>query len=175
MNEVLSVIKQAMELEDDGRQYYLQATARAQNPLAKNTFQWLAEQEQQHKQYFVAYYQVMEEQHDWPPMSQIEISAHDARQEAASIFQQALAQIEEGVPEDTELSELYNGAMEFERKSIDLYRTEAERATEHNAREFYEFLTEEERGHLNLLATTLEYLDHPDSWYLTEEQWIVEG
>ena len=65
--------------------------------------------------------------------------------------------------------------MEFERKSIALYRTEAERATEHNAREFYEFLTEEERGHLNLLATTLEYLDHPDSWYLTEEQWIVEG
>jgi len=175
MNEVLSVIKQAMELEDEGRQYYLQATARAQNPLAKNTFQWLAEQEEEHKQYFMAYYQAMEEEHEWPPMSQIEVSAHDARQEAASIFQQAIAQIEEGVPEDIELSELYNGAMEFERKSIDLYRTQAEQATEDNAREFYEFLTEEERGHLNLLATTLEYLDHPESWYLAEEQWIVEG
>lgn len=175
MDERLSVIKQAMQLEDDGRQYYLQATARARNPLAKNTFQWLAEQEQQHKQYFVAYYQIMEEQHDWPPMSQIGVSTQAARQEAARIFQQALTQIEEGVPEDIELSELYDGAMELERKSIDLYRTEAERATEHNAREFYEFLTEQERGHLNLLATTLEYLDHPDSWYLTEEQWIVEG
>ena len=175
MNDVLSVIKQAMELEDDGRQYYLQATARAQNPLAKNTFQWLAEQEEEHKQYFMAYYQAMEEQHDWPPMSQMEVSAHDVRQEAASIFQQALAQIEEGVPEDTELSELYNGAMELERKSIDLYRTQTEQATDHNAREFYEFLTEEEQGHLNLLATTLEYLDDPESWYLTEEQWIVEG
>jgi len=164
-----------MQLEDDGRQYYLQATARAQNPLAKKTFQWLAEQEQRHKQYFVAYYQAMEEQHDWPPMSQIGVSAHDARQEAASIFQQALAQIEESVPEDIELSKLYHGAMEFERKSIDLYRTQAQRAGEDNAREFYEFLTEEERGHLNLLATTLEYRDHPDSWYLTEEQWIVEG
>ena len=175
MDERLSVIKQAMQLEDDGRQYYLQAAARARNPLAKNTFQWLAEQEQQHKQYFVAYYQIMEEQHDWPPMSKIGVSPQDARQEAARIFQQALAQIEEAVPADIGLSELYDGAMELERKSIDLYRTEAERATEHNAREFYEFLTEEERGHLNLLATTLEYLDHPDSWYLTEEQWIVEG
>ena len=175
MNEALSVIKQAMELEDDGRRYYLQAVDRAKNPLARNTFQWLAEQEQQHKQYFAAYHQVMEEQHDWPPMSQIEVSAHDARQEAADIFQRALAQIEDDLPEDIELSELYNGAMEFERKSIDLYRTQAEQATDHNAREFYEFLTEEERGHLNLLATTLEYLDHPDSWYLTQEQWIVEG
>ena len=175
MNEVLSVINQAMELEDDGRQYYLQAVDRAQNPLAKSTFQWLAEQEQQHKQYFLAYYQVMEEQHDWPSMSQIEVSAHDARQEAASIFQQALAQIEEGVPEDVELSGLYSGAMQLERKSIDLYRTHAEQATDHNAREFYAFLTEEERGHLNLLATTLEYLDHPESWYMAQEQWIVEG
>ncbi len=65
--------------------------------------------------------------------------------------------------------------MELERKSIDLYRTQAKQATDYNAREFYEFLTEEERGHLNLLATTLEYLDHPESWYLAEEQWIVEG
>ncbi len=55
------------------------------------------------------------------------------------------------------------------------HRTETERATEHNARELYEFLTEDERRHLNLLATTLEYLDHLDSWYLTKEQWIVEG
>ena len=175
MNDVLGVINQAIELEEDGRQYYLQATARAQNPLAKNTFQWLAEQEEEHKQYFVAYYQAMEEEHEWTPMSQLGVSAHDARQEAASIFQQALAQIEEGVPEDVELSGLYSGAMELERKSIDLYRTQAEQATDHNAREFYEFLTEEERGHLNLLATTLEYLDHPESWYLGEEQWIVEG
>ena len=38
MDEVLSVINQAIELEEDGRQYYLQAVARAQNPLAKNTF-----------------------------------------------------------------------------------------------------------------------------------------
>ena len=98
MDERLSAIKRAIQLEDDGRQYYLQATARAQNPLARNTFQWLAEQEQQHNEYFAAYYQVMEEQHEWPPMSQIEVSAHDARQEAASIFQQALAQIEEAVP-----------------------------------------------------------------------------
>ena len=175
MDEVLSVIKQAMQLEEDGRQYYLQVTARAQHPLAKSTFQWLAEQERLHKQYFAAYYQVMEEEQNWPPMSQIGVSAQDARQNAAAIFQQALAQIEGAIPEDIGLTELYQGAMELERKSIELYSTQGQQATEENAREFYEFLTEQERGHLNLLATSLEYLDDPDSWYLTEEQWIVEG
>lgn len=175
MNEALSVIEQAMQLEEKGRQHYLQAADRVSNPLAENTFRWLAEQERQHKQYFVAYYLIMQEERSWPPMSQIGVEDQDVRQEAATILKQALEQIEEAVSEDVELTELYQGAMEFERKSIALYRTQAQQSTDENAGAFWEFLVQQEREHLNLLATSLEYLDDPESWYLTEEQWIVEG
>ena len=171
----MNIIKQAMQLEEGGREYYLEATARTQNPLAQRTFQWLAEQEEQHKQCFAAYYQVMAEEEDWPPMSEIGVVGQDAHEEATSIFKEALEQLEGAALQNIELSELYQGAMALERKSIDLYRTQAQQTTDDNARDFYEFLTEQERGHLSLLATTLEYLDEPASWYLTEEQWIVEG
>lgn len=108
-------------------------------------------------------------------MSQIGVKAVNTRQESATIFQQALAEIAPVISEETGLTELYQGAMEFERNSIDFYRTQAQQADDEHAREFYEFLVEQERGHLNLLATTLQYLDDPESWYFTEEQWIVEG
>ena len=175
MSEVLSIIKQARQLEDEGREYYLEAARRANNPLAQNTFQWLAEQEQEHKQYFAAYYQVMAEELNWPAMSQMGVSMRDVRREADSIFKQAREQVQGAISEDIGLTELYQDAMDLERRSIDLYRTQAQRTGDENAREFYEFLAEQERGHLSLLATTLEYLDEPESWYLTEEQWTVEG
>jgi len=175
MNDVLSIIQQAIQLEEDGRKYYAAAAARVRNPLAQATFEKLAEWEAEHKQYFMAYYEVMQQQRDWPPMSEMDVRDVDIKQEAARIFAQALEQIEGVIAEEAELTEIYEGATEMERKSIDLYRTEAEQVDDENAIEFYEFLVVQERDHLNLLATTLEYLNDPDSWYLTEEQWTVEG
>jgi len=175
LNDVLEVLKQAIQLEEDGQKYYSEAAARVRNPLAQTTFEKLVGWEEEHKQYLTAYYDAMQQQREWPPMSQMGVRAVDIKQEAVSIFQQALAQIDEMVPEETGLTELYQGAMEMERQSIALYHTGAEQAADENTREFYEFLVAQEQGHLDLLATTLEYLDDPDSWYFTQEQWTVEG
>jgi len=175
MNEVLDVISQVVQLEDEARRYYLQAAAKAQNPLAKNTFQWLAQEELQHRQYFMAYYQAMERQQEWPPMSEVGVTRRDTRGQAAAIFEQALAQVRDEVPADIELTALYNKAMEFERQSIELYRARAQQTNSANARQFYEFLADQEQAHLDLLAATLEYLDRPNLWHLAEERWIVEG
>ncbi len=174
MNEVLSIIIQAIQLEEDGEKYYREAAARVHNPLARTTFEKLAEWEEEHKQLLRAYYDAMQ-QRGWPAMSEMRVKGVDVKQEAASIFAQALEQIEGAIPKEMELTDLYQGALEMERESIDLYRTQAGQTDDENAREFFEHLVEQERGHLNLLATTLEYLDDTDSWHFTQEQWTVEG
>jgi rubrerythrin len=73
------------------------------------------------------------------------------------------------------IQSLYDTAMEKERMSIALYEAQAQAATNDDEKSFFEFLVEQEKGHLTLLFNTQKYLDDPAHFFFDEEQWIVEG
>ncbi len=175
MAQVLEILQQARQIEKDGEEYYHQAAEQSSHPVAKHTFVSLAEQEKLHAKYFETFYEVMTQERSWPPRGTVELEEFTVCEMARDIFQQARAELAAGVPPSADLHELYAEAMEIERKSIAFYHQQAQEVADDSQKEFFEFLVEQEKGHLELLANTQKFLDDPAHWYFDEEHWIVEG
>jgi len=174
-DDVLVILQQAINKEEDRRAYYEDAAQRACNPLAQQTFEFLAREEGKHAAYVQAFYGRMLADGVWPDPSICEEECKIAAEEIRGIFTNAQANIAGDVTCDTELAEAYNIAMQFERESITFYKGQLEAATDPNAKAFYEALVTAERMHLKLLSETEEYLSDTEKWYFDEEQWGVTG
>ncbi len=174
-DDVLSVLQQALTKEEQRQAFYEDAAQRSCNPLAQRTFSSLAAWEAEHAGYVRAYYDKMQEGAGWPDPSLCGEVCRLAAEDIEQILAAARDAIDGEVTCDTALTEAYKLAMEGERESIDFYSAELERATDPNARAFYEVLLAAERGHLELLANTEQFLDNTEAWYFDQEQWTVEG
>jgi len=175
VSHVREIIQEAIQIEKDGEDYYRQVASRTSNPLARHTFDSLADQEAQHREIFRAHYEAMEQEKGWPSLAELGVEPREAVADAENIFKAALADLEGELAEEPGLDEAYAKAMQMERDTIAFYREQLGAAQDHSQRELYEFLIEQERGHLNLLATTEEYLNDTANWHFKEEQWIVTG
>ena len=174
-DDVLVVLQQAINMEQDRKDYYEAAAEQACNALAQQTFAFLAAQEGEHAGYITRFYTEMQETHEWPDTSLCGEECKLVAQEIGDIFSNARANVEGDVTCDTDLSETYKMGMQAERESIDFYRKQLDKATDPNARAFYEALLDVERMHLELLANTETFLTDPETWYFEQEQWTVEG
>lgn len=174
-DDVLVILQEAINKEEDRQAYYEDAAQRACNPLAQQTFAFLAKQEQGHAEYIRRYYDKMRAEQSWPDPALCGDACGLEAEDIKGIFANARAAIDGEVTCSTDLSEAYQIAMQGERDSITFYKGRLEAATDANARAFYEALLAAERTHLQLLANTDEYLNAPDRWHFDQEQWIVEG
>lgn len=174
-DDVLVILQQAINKEDDRRAYYEDAAQRACNPLAQQTFLFLAREEARHAEFVRAYYEKMEQEGEWPDPSMCDEACHIAAEDIRSIFAEAQAGIDGDVTCDTEVADAYNIAMQFEREAISFFSEQLAAATDPNAKAFYEALVAAERMHLKLLAETDDYLNDTSKWHFDAEQWIVEG
>lgn len=174
-DDVLIILQQAINKEEERKAYYDEAAQRVCNPLAQQTFEFLAKEEGKHAVYARRFYEKMQAAKGWPDFAECGDECKLAAEDIKAVFSAALAHIEGDVVCDTELTRTYDLGMGFERESIEFYRSQLEGATDPNARLFYEALLKAERLHLQLLSRTQEYLDDTAQWYFNEEQWIVEG
>lgn len=174
-DSVLVILQQAIVKEEDRQAYYEDAAQRVCHPLAQRTFAALARQEKAHADLVRAYYEKMEAQAGWPDPAECGPQCHIEGGQVSEIFAHARASIDGEVTCGTDLTEAYAIAMQGERDAIAFYKAQFDAATEPNAKAFYGALVDAERGHLQLLASTEEYLNAPEGWFFDEEQWIVEG
>lgn len=172
---VCEVMQVAMEMEEDSRAFYEAAAANATNPLAKRTFEALAQWEVEHKRLLQAVYDRAEATQSCPALADIDAEQIEIIRQAEGIFKTALEDIREALEPDPTLESAYATAMEKERKAIAFYREQLEATDSEAERDLYQFLLDQERGHLNLLATTEEYLNDTSYWNFKEEMWIVTG
>ena len=174
-DDVLVILQEAMAKEEQRAQFYTEAAEKICNPLAQATFDVLAGEEQKHKGYINRFYTGMVEKKAWPDMSECQgecLLVHDAAKQVFGLLTEAEVQ---DVSCETDLTQAYEVSMQAERESITLYKRLLDEASDDNAKAFYSVLLKAERGHLQLLSKTLEYLDDSEQWYFEEEQWIVEG
>ena len=175
MTSLLEILQQALQLESDTEVFYEEAAECAGNVLAEKTFRALAEQERQHATYFKTYYERMSETSQWPPMDSVVMSGMSTSETARDIHQRVTAELGASCDVNEDLEQLYDRAMELERRSIELYQKQAKEAEDADRRKFFAWLTDQERGHLQILARTHEFLHDPASWYTEDEQWFVTG
>lgn len=175
MRTPCEIMEEAIQLEKGGEEFYREQAGKAENPLAAKTFEWLADEELKHRQVFETAYAAIQGTDVCPALQDLGHSHTLASEAAREIFEAARADLEDEATSDPQIEQAYATAMRMERETIDLYRRRAEEAEDDNERKLYEFLLVEERDHLNLLATTEEYLNDTAYWYFKEEQWIVTG
>jgi len=173
--DVCDVMKTAISMEEDSERFYREAAEKAKNPLAQHTFEALADWEVEHQKLLQDVFDKAEATDSCPMISDLDIEQSDIRKAAKRIFDCALEQVEEAPEEDPELTEAYAAAMAKERAAIEFYKSHIAETDDDNEEQLYEFLLGQERGHLELLATTEEYLNDTTYWNFKQEMWIVTG
>ena len=167
---LLNALKEAVQMEVDGRQFYLEAAKKVKDEGVRQILNYLAEQEQYHIQKFTELYKSLKEDPKWT--------------EALAEFKQphyepyvcvlALAQADQAAGGKDDLEALKTG-LKMEQCAIDYYTRLARETNIPLARRFFMSLAHEERSHYLALLDLHNYLTDPGDWFYVTQMSHVDG
>ncbi|MGP8080398.1 MAG: ferritin family protein [Dehalococcoidales bacterium] len=164
-------LKYCIQMEIDGKEFYLKACRESSNELGKKLLKSLAQQEDFHRRKFEQIFEDIRKSRSWPVVN----FKPDAGQVLKTIFAEAASgTASQTKAADTEL-EAVEKAMQMEDRSYDLYHQRYGEAAKGVERDFYETIAAEERGHKLILLDYYEYLKDPAAWYVKAEHHSLDG
>ena len=170
-DKTLKALQMAIQMEIDGRDYYLKASQESSNELGKKLLQSLAAEENIHQQKFGEIYNAIRSKKDWSPTD----FQPDGGKRLRTIFAKATEEMSSNIKVlPTELDALQT-AMGMENKTYDYYKTQSQTATYDAERELYKALATEEREHYLILLDYYEYLKDPAAWFVSKEHPSLDG
>lgn len=162
----LEVIRNAIVMEVEGKDFFQKAVDTVGHKKAKDTFVSLIKQEERH-------IDVLEDQlnhliHDkrWAPLEEIKNEAPTYPR--LSVFQDKEIKHIRLDPNAGEL-EVLKLAIEVERKSIEYYREAGIQIPDPHAKEIFNWLVGEEAGHLTVLNAEYDYRTKSGYYYYDAE------
>jgi len=170
-DKTLKALQVAIQMEIDGKEYYLKASQESSNELGKKLLQSLAAEEDVHKQKFEQIYQAIQAQKAWP----VTDFQPDGGKRLRTIFAQATEESSANIKAPASELGAVETAMAMENKTYDYYKRQGENATYDTERDFYHALTAEEREHYLILLDYYEYLKDPAGWFVTKEHPSLDG
>ena len=169
----METLKKALAIELQEKGYYLKAAEKAANPVAKQLFERLAVEEDEHAKKFHAIEAELSKGKDWPRTIEAPSSAAAHLKAVVAAFGKGAAPATVKVSR-TELDAMTE-AMGKELQAYDMYRTRAAETDSQWEKKFYTTLAGEERVHHLALLDSYEYLTDPAGWYTVKEKWTLEG
>jgi len=169
--KIAGALKEALQMEIDGRRFYQEAGQKSDTLLVKNLFQHLAEQENVHAQKINEIFQAIMSDVVWPEKETI--FKHE--KSLKSVFREAIESMDKEVKASSSELEALKMAMGMEDKSYSFYKSRNEEATFSAEKSFYQALTAEERGHYLTLLDSYEYLMDPQGWFTKTEHSSLDG
>jgi rubrerythrin len=167
-NQTIKTLQLAIQMEIDGKAFYLKSSQDSLNEMGKHLFATLAGEEELHRSKFEEIYRVINDKHQWPQV----VFHPDKGQTIKTIFAKALEKVHK--PSASEL-EAVQTAIKMEIKSYALYSSQARTSTYAAQRSFFEALAGEERGHQLALIDYQEYLTDPAGYFRTKEHHSLDG
>jgi rubrerythrin len=170
-DKTLKALRIAIQMEIDGKQYYLKASQESGNELGKRLLQSLAAEEDVHRQKFEQIYNAIRNKKAWP----VTDFQPDGGKRLRTIFARATEGI--GLKTKAPATELdaVQTAMDMENKTYDFYTRRGENTTYDAERDFYRTLAAEEREHHLILLDYYEYLKNPAGWFVKKEHPSLDG
>ena len=170
-DKTLGALRVAIQMEIDGKEYYLKASRESSNELGKRLLASLAAEEDVHRQKFEEIYEAIRNKKAWPVTN----FHPDRGKRLRNIFAMAIEEMGTKVKApDTEL-EAVQSAMDMENKTYDFYQKRAKDATYDAESDFYKTLAAEEREHHLVLLDYYEYLKDPAGWFVKKEHPSLDG
>lgn len=158
-------LKKAYELERKGLEFYISSAASCKNALAKKTLFTLAQEEIKHMIKIDEISLAIDNTGKWPD-SETESRGSDIEMAIKEFFVKTAKELMEA---DRDNADIIKKAMEFERKSYDLYDDLSEKAASGPEKQFYNELKAQENQHYAALENVYYYLAHSGDWFEKEE------
>ncbi len=169
--KTLEALQTAIQMEIDGKEYYLNASQKSGNELGKKLLQSLAAEEDIHRHKFAEIYNTIRNKRDWPSTD----FQPDGGKSLRTIFARETEQMSSNIQVPTTELDAIQTAMNMENKTYDFYKTQEGNATNDAEREFYETVASEEREHHIILLDYYEYLNDPAGWFVKKERPSLDG
>lgn len=157
----LEILKQAMSIEQEGREFYLKAIETTEDEKGREVFRTLAGDEENHFSLIQRQYDSLVNQGQWqtiPEMPPVDMDL------GRSIFHGGKQRLEEKITEKSNDWDAIVFGLEIETRSYDFYRKAATETSQPMGKKMFEFLTGEELGHFNILMMRYEALFGPSNW-----------
>jgi rubrerythrin len=170
-DKTTEALQTAIQMETDGKEYYLQASQESSNELGKKLLQSLADEEDIHREKFAEIYNTIRDKKAWPALD----FQPDRGKRLRTVFAQALEETGSDVKTLATELDAVQTAMDMENKTYDFYKGRSENATYSVEVGFYQALATQERIHHQVLLDYYEYLKDPAGWFVKKEHPSLEG
>ena len=164
-DKTAAALQNAIQMENDGKKFYLSASQASSNELGKALLKSLADEEDVHRQKFEEIYEAIRSQKAWPKTD----FQPDGGQGLRTVFIQAGERLGSAIKAPATELDAVQTAMNLESKTYDFYKTQSEKAAYEAEREFYEALAIQEKEHHLILLDYYEYLKDPAAWFVSKE------
>ncbi len=167
----LGALQTSIQMEIDGKEFYLKASKASRNELGRELLEKLAAEEDGHRQVFEKIYKNISAKQNWPEKA----FRGDGGRGLRTVFARALEAMNKDVKTiDTEL-EAIQTAMAMENKTYDFYKGRSGRANYTAEKQFYEELAMQEEEHHRVLLDYFEFLKSPAAWFVQKEHHSFDG
>ena len=163
--KTLDALKMAIQMETDGKEFYLKASQTSSNELGKKLLESLAAEEDVHRQKFKEIHDAIRSKMSWPKTD----FQPDGGSRLRTIFVRATEEMSSAVKALATELDAVQTAMDMENKTYDFYKTQGKNATYDAEREFYEALAIQEKEHHLILLDYYEFLKNPAAWFVSKE------
>ena len=170
-DKTLEALQIAIQMEIDGKEYYLKASQETTNELGKKLLQSLAAEEDIHRLKFAEIYDAIRNKRGWPGTD----FQPDGGKRLRTIFARATEEMGYSIKVPATELDAVQTAMNMENKTHDFYKNQGKNATNDAEREFYETVATEEREHHIILLDYYEYLQDPAAWFVKKEHPSLDG
>jgi rubrerythrin len=170
-DRTLKALQTAIQMEIDGKAYYLKASQQSGNELGKKLLKTLAAEEDIHRQKFEEIYNAIRQEKGWPKTD----FQPDGGRNLRTIFARATGQMGSKAKAPASELDAVKTAMDMENKTYDFYKRQEQLATRAAEREFYQALSAQEKEHHLILLDYYEYLKDPAAWFVEKEHPSLDG
>ena len=169
---IMNILLSAIQMEIDGREFYLKAGEKSNNELARSLFKTLADEENLHQEKAREIYNTVKAGGDWPDQ---DMSFEQEKQKVDTIFSVALKNAEHAAIESPSDLEAVRIALDMENKSFEFYKKQGGEATHPAEMKFYQALASQEKWHYMTLLDTEEYLSDTEGWIMAKQHITLDG
>ncbi len=159
VNEGMEAIKKAIQMEKDGRAFYMNAATQTTSPLGVLLFQNLAADELIHLETFQKIFEKQVSKSEWDDL------VHASKKYAnLTVFPKDLRSSEGASPASDELDAL-NIAKDAEKKAIEFYGRILNETQDPMVKDILNEIIQQEKNHYFILSEEFTYLSNTGTWY----------
>ena len=161
IQDILEPLRIALRLEYEGKKFFQEAAERCAGDLPRQTFQFLADEEDKHIQHIEGFYKSLTDSTDAapPPIDDV------ATIERFDKMVEQMEALKDSIKPTASDVEAYETAIKFENGAEEFYAEQAAKTDKPHIRQFYEWLIREEERHARFLKDCVKFAENPAAWF----------